>query len=63
LPGARATMMSSNIAAMSLGRVIGALVGGLIWLAGGLLAIGLVSAAMCGLALIVLAWGLHNWRP
>ena len=62
LPGARATMMSSNIAAMSLGRVIGALIGGLIWLAGGLLAIGLISAAMCGLALIVLVWGLHDWR-
>lgn len=62
LPGARATMMSSNIAAMSLGRVIGALVGGLIWLTGGLLAIGLVSAAICALALMVLAWGLHNWH-
>ncbi len=62
LPGARATMMSANVAAMSIGRVIGAVVGGPVWLAGGLLATGLVSAAVCGLALAVLAWGLHDWR-
>lgn len=62
LPGARATMMSSNVAAMSVGRVIGALIGGSIWLAGGLLAISLVSAAICGLALVCLAWGLRHWR-
>ena len=62
LPGARATMMSSNVAAMSVGRMIGALIGGAIWLAGGLLAISLVSAAICGLALVCLAWGLRHWR-
>lgn len=62
LPGARATMMSSNIATMSIGRVIGALIGGPVWLAGGLLATGLVSAAICGLALVFLAWGLRNWH-
>lgn len=62
LPGARGTMMSSNQAAMSIGRMIGALMGGVLWLAGGLLAIGLVSAAVCGLALICLAWGLRHWR-
>jgi predicted MFS family arabinose efflux permease len=62
LPGARATMMSSNVAAMSVGRMIGALMGGAIWLAGGLLAISLVSAAICGLALVCLAWGLRHWR-
>lgn len=62
LPGARATMMSSNIATMSIGRVIGALIGGSVWLAGGMLATGLVSAAISGLALICLAWGLRDWR-
>jgi len=62
LPGARATMMSSNLAAMSVGRMIGALMGGVLWLAGGLLAIGLVSASVCGLALVCLAWGLRHWR-
>jgi predicted MFS family arabinose efflux permease len=62
LPGARATMMSSNVAAMSIGRMVGALMGLAIWQAGGLLAIGLVSAAICGVALAWLAWGLRNWR-
>ena len=62
LPEARATMMSSNIAAMSIGRVVGALVGGTVWLAGGLLATSLVSAVICGLALVCLAWGLRHWR-
>jgi predicted MFS family arabinose efflux permease len=55
-------MMSSNVAAMSVGRMIGALIGGAIWLAGGLLAIGLVSAAICGLALVCLVWGLRHWH-
>jgi predicted MFS family arabinose efflux permease len=62
LPGARATMMSSNVAAMSIGRMVGALMGLAIWQAGGLLAIGLVSATICGVALGWLAWGLRNWR-
>jgi DHA1 family inner membrane transport protein len=62
LPGARATMMSSSVAALSLGRVIGALIGGPVWLAGGLMATGLVSAALSGLALGCLVWGLHRWR-
>ncbi len=62
LPDARATMMSSSLAASSMGRVVGALVGGSVWLAGGLLATGLVSAAISGLALVCLAWGLRRWR-
>jgi predicted MFS family arabinose efflux permease len=62
LPGARATMMSSNVAAMSIGRVIGASIGGLVWLAGGLPATGSVSAGICGLALACLVWGLRDWR-
>jgi predicted MFS family arabinose efflux permease len=62
LPGARATMMSSNIAAMSIGRVVGTLIGGMVWLVGGLTATGLVSAFINGLALVVLAWGLRHWR-
>jgi DHA1 family inner membrane transport protein len=62
LPSARATMMSSNVAAISIGRVIGTLVGGPVWLAGGMLATGFVSAAVSGLALVVLLWGLRGWR-
>ena len=62
LPAARATMMSSSVAAISIGRVMGALVGGPVWLAGGMLATGLVSAAVSGLALVLLVWGLRGWR-
>ncbi len=62
LPAARATMMSSSVAAFSMGRVIGALVGGPVWLAGGMLATGFVSAAISGLALVLLVWGLRGWR-
>ncbi|MFQ5614649.1 MAG: MFS transporter [Anaerolineae bacterium] len=62
LPGARATMLSTALAGASLGRVIGALLGGLIWLAGGLPAIALATAAITGLALACLVWGLRGWR-
>ena len=62
LPAARATMMSSSVAAISIGRVIGALVGGPVWLAGGMLATGFVSAAVSVLALVLLLWGLRGWR-
>jgi predicted MFS family arabinose efflux permease len=62
LPGTRGAMMSSNIAAMSVGRVVGAVMGAAVWRAGGLLAISLVSAAICGVALLWLAWGLRGWR-
>jgi predicted MFS family arabinose efflux permease len=62
LPGARATMMSSNVAVLSIGRVIGALMGGSLWLAGGLMMTGLVSAAISLLALAWLVWGLRDWR-
>ncbi len=62
LPGARATMMSSSLAASGVGRMVGALMGGAVWLAGGLAATGLVSAAITGLALAWMLWGLRDWR-
>lgn len=62
LPGARATMMASFMAAMSIGRIIGALAGGPIWLAGGIMATGLISTAATALSLAALAWGLRGWR-
>ncbi|HXV41569.1 MAG TPA: MFS transporter, partial [Anaerolineae bacterium] len=62
LPSARATMMASFMATMGVGRVIGALVGGPIWLAGGLITICLVSALTTALALACLWWGLRRWR-
>jgi DHA1 family inner membrane transport protein len=62
LPAARATMMSSSVAAFSMGRVIGALIGGPVWLMGGMWVTGFVSAAFNGLALALLVWGLRGWR-
>jgi predicted MFS family arabinose efflux permease len=64
LPAARATMMASYLATSGIGRVVGALIGGPIWLAGGIYATSLVSAIISGLALISIFWGLRGWsRP
>jgi DHA1 family inner membrane transport protein len=62
LPGLRATMMSGFLAAAGVGRVVGALMGGRVWLAGGILMIGTVSAAISGLGLLCLIWGLWGWQ-
>ncbi len=63
LPGARATMMAGFLAAESAGRVIGAFMGGLVWEAGRIEAIVLVSAAISVLALAAFLWGMYGWRP
>jgi predicted MFS family arabinose efflux permease len=57
LPGARATMMSAYLAASGIGRMTGALLGGPVWLFGGLPAIGIVSAVITLLALVAFLWG------
>ena len=62
LPGLRATMMSGFLAAAGVGRVVGALIGGPIWLAGGILMTGAVSAVMSSLGLLSLIWGLWGWQ-
>ncbi len=62
LPRARATMMSSLLAAAGVGRVIGALIGGPVWFAGGLWAVGLVSTGASLLALACLWWGFKDWQ-
>lgn len=62
LPEARATMMSGWLAAASLGRVTGALMGGFIWQWGGISAISLISTLISGLALLCLLWGLRYWH-
>jgi predicted MFS family arabinose efflux permease len=63
LPDSRATMMSGHSAAGSLGRFVGALIGGPVWLMGGIHAVGLVSAALTGLSILSLLWGFRGWRP
>jgi predicted MFS family arabinose efflux permease len=62
LPGLRATMMSGFLATAGIGRVIGALMGGPIWLGGGIRMTGAVSAVMSGLGLACLMWGLRDWQ-
>ena len=62
LPGSRATMMSSFLAAAGIGRVVGALIGVPVWLKGGILMTGFVSAAISCLGLLLLVWGLKGWR-
>lgn len=62
LPGSRATMMAGCFASAGIGRVIGAVIGGPIWLAGGILTTSQISACLSGLALVSLSWGLHGWQ-
>ena len=62
LPAFRATMMSTILAAAGLGRMTGALLGGSIWLSGGIMLTALVSAALSAMGLIALIWGLRGWK-
>jgi predicted MFS family arabinose efflux permease len=62
LPEFRGPMMSSFMAAAGAGRVVGALIGGSIWLSGGIMMTAAVSAALSGVALIALVWGLWGWE-
>ena len=55
VPDLRATMMSGFFAAAGIGRVVGTLVGGQVWLVGGIRVIGVVSALVSGLGLVSLA--------
>lgn len=60
VPGARATMLAAALAAAGLGRVCGSLLGGPLWLTGGLWATGLLAAALSGLGVGCLSWGLKQ---
>jgi predicted MFS family arabinose efflux permease len=62
LPASRATMVATYYAAAGLGRIGGALLGGPVWLAFGIVGIGMTSAAVTALALAALAWGLRGWQ-
>jgi MFS transporter, DHA1 family, inner membrane transport protein len=62
LPGSRATMMASFYAAAGMGRMLGALLGGVVWLKGGILATGITSAGITLLALLCLGLGVRGWR-
>jgi MFS transporter, DHA1 family, inner membrane transport protein len=60
MPEARATMMSGYLAAASLGRVFGALMGGFVWSLGGLSTVAFVSASINALALLSFLWGIRS---
>jgi DHA1 family inner membrane transport protein len=62
LPDARATMMAGYLAAANMGRVFGALIGGPVWMARGILATGLVSAFISCLGLLALIWGVRGQK-
>jgi predicted MFS family arabinose efflux permease len=62
LPSSRATMIAAYYAATGAGRVVGALLGGPVWLAAGIAGTGSISAALTALALASLAWGLGGWK-
>ncbi len=62
LPETRATMMATYLGAAGLGRVVGALIGGPVWLIGGIFATGVVSALISAVALGALLWGLQGWN-
>ena len=62
LPQARATMMATYMAAAGLGRAAGALIGGPVWLLGGIIAIGITAALISTMALAALWWGLREGK-
>jgi len=61
-PDMRATIIAGFFAAAGLGRIVGALSGGPVWLNGGIVATGTISAVLTGLALMSLRWGLGRWQ-
>jgi predicted MFS family arabinose efflux permease len=60
LPTARATMMAGVLATAGIGRMIGALTGGVVWTWAGLWAVTAVSVVATLLALASLLWGLRG---
>lgn len=62
-PGSRATLMAGYLAAASLGRVAGAMSGGLLWGFGGIQTVALSSAGVTAVGAAVLVWGIRDWLP
>jgi DHA1 family inner membrane transport protein len=57
LPGSRATMMAAFYSAAGVGRMIGAFIGGPVWLMGGVVAVTSLSAMVSAAGLACLVWG------
>ena len=62
MPASRATMMAGFFAAAALGRMIGALSGSPVWLAGGLTAVAGTSALATAFAMLCFWWGVRRWK-
>jgi predicted MFS family arabinose efflux permease len=60
VPAARGVVMSIILAAGGLGRALGALLGPVIWTRGGFEVLGLVSAAIMLIALLILATSIRE---
>jgi MFS transporter, DHA1 family, inner membrane transport protein len=60
LPDQRATMMSGMLAVAGMGRMAGAITGGFLWVLHGATAVALLSAFLCGLAVLALTIGLRT---
>ncbi len=63
VPGARATMMSLFFGAAGLGRVIGAVCGGMIWHNWGINTVCYISFLLNLAAYVCLVRGIKNWNP
>jgi MFS transporter, DHA1 family, inner membrane transport protein len=62
LPDQRATMMSGVLAVAGLGRMAGAVAGGLLWVSQGIVAVAFMSALFCALAGLSMIYGLRTRR-
>ena len=58
----RATMMAGFYATSGVGRMIGVLVGSWLWQLGGIQAVAWSAAALTGIGLLSIWWGLHDWK-
>jgi len=63
LPASRATMMAGYLAAAGLGRVAGALAGGILWYYGSMTVVCATSVVLSLCAALSVAAGLAGWRP
>jgi predicted MFS family arabinose efflux permease len=54
-------MMAGFFATAGIGRVLGALMGGAVWQAGGIFATGCVSGALAVMGMFCLMGGLKGW--
>lgn len=62
IPGARATMLACYYAVSGIGRMLGVLIGGILWNGAGIHGVAWTSAGLMFLAVLALFWGLHGWQ-